>query len=527
MPPTGVTERASRSRPPIPIAALLSVFAFTVCYSRSFIFPKVPLLPGGDQLSFVSAGSRIVAGELPYRDFFEKLPVGTDLTYALLIKWLGLYNSIPGLVMAFLAAAIVLLMTLAAGRLMRGPVIALPGLLLVGFVLLGSLDATHHWFSTLAALAAMLVLLDGVTLPRVAAAGALCGLAACFTQTAGATAVAGFVIYLVWKTRRNGLPAREWLPKCLLLCGAAAGVFAVANTYFIWAAGPGHWLFCTVIYPFRYFRVPAVNNWRVVEYDFQWHPALSRWISFPFMYATVPLVYIIFAFYSRERRTRFPREPWDQLVLVVLTGIALFITIAPAPTVKRLSYVSPPAMILLAWLLDRPGKSAGRLKAVLGGLAVGLAIAASIHTQTRWRAYLDLPAGRTAFSDRVEYDEYGWMLAHTHPGQYFFGMPPMLVPLHLVSPTAVEGFDTSDYTRPEWVVAGVQALQMHPPPMMVLNNGKQYLFSAHPPSDHNGPFRDFWVQNYRLTQTFPNGDEVWERIESPRGTSSSLPVATH
>src|SRR5579863_2193042 len=130
MPPTGVTERASRSRPPIPIAALLSLFAFTVCYSRSFILPKVPLLPGGDQLSFVSAGSRIVAGELPYRDFFEKLPVGTDLAYALLIKWFGLYNSIPGLVMAFLAAAIVLLMTLAAGRLMRGPVIALPGLLL-------------------------------------------------------------------------------------------------------------------------------------------------------------------------------------------------------------------------------------------------------------------------------------------------------------------------------------------------------------------------------------------------------------
>lgn len=509
------------------IAALLSVFAFTVCHSRSFILPNVPLLPGGDQLSFVSAGSRIVAGELPYRDFFEKLPVGTDLTYALLVKWFGLYTWIPGLVMACLAAAIVLLMTVAAGHLMRGPIIVLPGLLLVGFVLLGSLDATHHWFSTLAALAAMLVLLDGPTRRRVAAAGALCGLAACFTQTAGAAAVAGFATYLVWKARRNGVRASECLLDCLLLGGAAALVFAVANAYWIWSAGLGRWLFCVVIYPVRFFSTPAINNWRVLEYDFRWHPSLSRWISFPFLYATVPLVYVIFALTLRGREKKAADEPWDQWVLVALTGIALFLTIASSPTVKRLSYVSPPAMILLAGLLDRPGKFAGRLKAVLGGLAVGLAIAASIYTQTRWRAYLDLPAGRTAFSDRVAWDEYRWMLAHTHPGQYFFGMPPMLVPLHLVNPTAVEGFDTSEYTRPEWVVAGVQALQMHPPPMMVLNNGRHYLLSPHPPSDHAGPFRDFWIQNYRLTKTFPNGDEVWEKIDSPRGTSSSLPVATH
>lgn len=517
----------ARSHPPVLLAALLSLFAFAVCYSRSFILPNVPLLPGGDQLSFVSAGSRIIAGELPYRDFFEKLPVGTDLTYALLIKWFGLHTWIPGLVMACLAAAIVLVMTVAAGHLMRGPIIVLPGLLLVGFVLLGSLDATHHWFSTLIALAGMLVLLDGVTWGRVAGAGVLCGLAACFTQNAGAAVVAGFATYLVWKARRDGVPAGGWVSRCLLLCGAAAAVFAAANGYFIRAAGLGQWLFYTVIYPIRYFPVPAVNNWHVVEYDFRWHPGLSRWISFPFLYATVPLVYIIvFAFGLRGRWKKAVDGPWEQLVLVTLTGVALFITIAPSPTVKRLSYVSPPAMILLAWLLDRPGRFAGRLRAALGCLAVALAISASVYNQTRWHAYLDLPAGRTAFSDHVELDEYRWMLAHTHPGQYFFGMPPMLVPLHLVNPTAVEGFDTSEYTRPEWVVAGVQALQVHPPPIMVLNRGQQYLLSAHSPSDHTAPFRDYWIQNYRLAKTFANGDEAWERTDSLGSASSRRPAAT-
>lgn len=156
------------------LAILLGLFTFTVCYFRSFVFPNVPLLPGGDGLGFYVAGSRIVAGQLPYRDFFEIIPAGTDLTYALLIKWFGFYAWIPGLVMDCLAAITAVLMTLIAGRLMRGFVVLLPGLLLAGFVLLGSLDATHHWFCALTAVAAVMVLLDRITLPRVAVTGALC-----------------------------------------------------------------------------------------------------------------------------------------------------------------------------------------------------------------------------------------------------------------------------------------------------------------------------------------------------------------
>jgi hypothetical protein len=279
----------------------------------------------------------------------------------------------------------------------------------------------------------MLVLLEGATVPRIAASGALCGVAACFTQTAGAAVLASFVAYLVWKARREGLPAaREWLRPCLLLCGAAVAVLAVANAYFIRAAGLHQWLFCIIIYPLRYFTAPAVNNWRVVKYDFQWHPGLGRWLAFPFLYSTVPLVYIIFALNVRRRWKKARNQPWDQLLLVALTGLALFLTIAPAPSVKRLSTVSAPAMALLAWLLNQPGRTASGLKTILGGLAAALAVAAPVYTQSRWRAYLDLPAGRTAFLDPVQYDEYRWVRRHTQPGQFFFGMPPMYLPFHLL-----------------------------------------------------------------------------------------------
>ena len=105
--------------------------------------------------------------------------------------------------MACLAAIVVMLTTLIAGRFIGGHAVAIPGLLFTGFILPGSFDATHHWFSTIAVLGGILVLLEGITLPRIAAAGALCGVAACFTQSKGAAVVAGFVIYIVWKMRRE------------------------------------------------------------------------------------------------------------------------------------------------------------------------------------------------------------------------------------------------------------------------------------------------------------------------------------
>ena len=497
------------------VAALLSLFTFTSCYFRAFIFPYVPRLPGGDELGFFEAGSRMVAGQLPYRDFFEILPAGTDLTYAILIKCFGFYTWVPGLAMACLAAIIVMLMTLAARRVVRGPLIVLPGLLLTSFVLLGSLDATHHWFCALAAMGALLVLLDGVTFPRVVAAGALCGLAASFTQTTGATLVAGVAVCILLMSDQNG-SALRWR-KVLLLCCAALVVFAAINGYFVWRASLRQWVFCLIIFPLRYFTVPAVNNWRVIEYDFRWHPSFGRWLSYPFVYATVPLVYVIFILVMWRRRERNRNEPWDQLSLLALTGLAMFLPIAPSPSLLRLSSVSPPAMILLTWLLSRTGKIAGKLQTVLGVAAVLVAVATPVHYQTRWRAYLDLPAGRTAFSDAAQYEEYRWLLAHTHPGQYFFGMPPMYLPFHLLNPTAVVVFDTSDYTRPEQVAAGIQALEDHPVPMIVLRGP---IDDSSPlPSDHTGPFRKYVHENYRVTRTFSNGDVVWERFDRPDGVS--------
>jgi hypothetical protein len=489
-------------------------FAFAACYFRSFVFFDIPLLPGGDAIGFVSHGARIVAGQLPYRDFFEMVPPGTPVTYALLIKTFGLFNWIPSLTMACLAAASAFLMTIASGRVMQGNVVLLPALMFTGFILPGSADATHHWFSTVLVLAAMLALFGEATLRRVVVAGICSGAAACFTQTKGAAALLGFVTYLVWKSHRDHGTARECWRRCLILFAAAIAVFAAANSYFIATAGQSRWFYCLVTYPMHYYSAPSLNNWRVVTYDFQWHYSAIAWIAFPFVYSTVPVVYIVFLFATRRRWKEHRNQSQDLLMLVALTGIAMFLAIASAPSLKRLSTVSPPAMILLAWLLDKPKRIATVFRTTLATLAAAVAIAVVIRTQTRRLPDLDLPAGRTAFTDRTVYEEYIWVLSHTRPGQFFWGMPPFYLPFHLVNPAAIDAIHPSEYTPPEDVAALVQALQQYQVPMIILASEHEYPLTVDRPSNHLGPFVAYLRANYRLTRTFAKGDEVWEKTDS-------------
>jgi hypothetical protein len=494
----------------ISIATLVALFNFGVCYFRSFVFPNIPLLPWGDAVGFLNNGARIVAGKLPYRDYFAFLPPGTELTYALLIRGFGARSWIPNLMIAVLAAATAALMTLAAGRLMRGASTALPGLLLAGFVLPGSLDATHHWFSTLAVMAAMLVLLRSDTFLLIAVAGALCGIAGLYTQTKGVTAVVGFMVYLILKNKRESTAYVQWL-KCVLLSILALALFLAGNWYFIRAAGLGRWIYCLVVFPFRYYPTVHLNSWRVYG-DGLGALGLAT-IPFLFVHATVPLVYAVCLVVAYRRSKNQPNEVWDNILLISLTGIAMFLSVASAPSWKRLSAVSPPAMILVAWLLHRSGPAMAKVRIGLATAAIGLAFAAVARSQIRWSALLDLPVGRTAFTDAGRYEEYRYAMGRTCCQQFMFATPPVLFALNVQNPAPIDVFVPFDYTRPEQVTATIRALEDYKVPLLMLNREMFKWPNADRTSDHLDPIRAYLACNYRLTATFATGDELWERVD--------------
>ena len=352
---------------PVPASILTALFNFLTCYFRSFVSGKVPVVLWGDQIGFFTDGSRMALGQLPYRDYFKIVPPGTDLTYALLIKVFGVQMWIPNLLMAFLAALTALLMTLIASRLMRGAIIVLPGLLLASFILLASTDATHHWFSTIAILGALLVIMDGITLPRIAIAGALSGVAACFTQSKGAMAVAAFVVYLAaYANRQDEVPSQRRMAEEPASLRSSGG--SVRGSEFVLHSGGR--LTNVALLPDRV-SAPVLsftNDQQLASAD--------RRLSIPCRPHHVGGLFLcvchrpmgllrVFCWLRGNYGRRMEGDRRDKLLLVAMTGSAMFLAVASAPSLKRLATVSPPAMIVLVWLLNQPGKAVAGLKVLL------------------------------------------------------------------------------------------------------------------------------------------------------------------
>ncbi len=512
---TAVSTDASRATGTQSVwaAVALACFTFAVCYFRSFVSGNIPILFWGDQLGFATSASRMVAGQLPYRDYFEFLTPGTELAYAFLFKLFGVSLWIPNMVMACLAATTALLMTLCARRLVRGAFILLPGLWFTGFVLYGSLDATHHWFSTVVVMVALLVLFDGTTWWQVATAGALCGLTASFTQSKGAAVVAGFMVYLAWTSRQENSRAGEAWRKCLLLCGVALAVFAVINGPFIYAAGMRRWIYCVIVFPLRYYPSVPLNNWRGTLSNFSEHVGILKWVCVPFVFAVVPVACLGFIGVMRTRWRVDRNEQWNQLLLVAIMGLAMFMAVAPALSIKRVSSVSPPAVILLAWLLSRGQRTLVTTAMGLGAVSLAVALTSVVRAQVPPWTYLNLPAGRAAIRDPDVYEVYRWMAEHTRPGQMYFGMPPMYLPLRLQNPTPIDAPAPSEYGRPEQIAAVIEGLEKNHVPLLLLRQSMYLPHLLGYSADHLQPFQDYLYQNYRRTKTFPTGDEVWERSD--------------
>jgi hypothetical protein len=497
------------------IVAVASSFTFATCYLRDFVLPHAPVMSWNDQMLFATDGARIVAGQMPYRDYFQLVTPGTDLVYAFLFRHLGLLLWIPNALMACLATTAVLLMTLAAARVLRGSLIALPAALTSGFILFGGLDATHHWFSSLIALVAMLVLFNGSQDWRIVLAGALCGVVASFTQSKGATVTAGFLIYLIWQSLHDRQRGRAWR-RVMLLCGAALLTFLAINGPYIAALGVGEWIKWVVIFPAHYYPTLPAQTWRSPLDDFRNQIGFIRWICIPFVYLTIPLVHLVFLRVMHRRRRIEPDQPWNQLLLLAITGLAMFLAVAPCLSVMRVSSASLPGMILLAWLLNRAGKQGRAAAATLAALSLAIAVYLPLRNQTMHWHYLDLPAGRTAILDPNRYELYRSMAENTHPGQMYFGVEPLALPLWLQTPAPISSPVPYEYDRPEHIAASIAAIEKNRVPLLLLKPYR-YLAGTWGYTDtHLRPFQAYLDQHYRCIKTFPAGFELWQRRDRPQ-----------
>lgn len=135
------------------------VGSFIYLYANLFAQLQVPFLLGGDQVLFWTNAQRLLRGELIYRDFLEFTPPGTDLIYLGAFRLLGSRLWVTNLTVLLLGVALSWLCFHICRSIMKPAHAALAAAVFMVLDYGRMLNGTHHWFSVLAAMGSVAVLL--------------------------------------------------------------------------------------------------------------------------------------------------------------------------------------------------------------------------------------------------------------------------------------------------------------------------------------------------------------------------------
>jgi len=493
-------------------------------YLRTFLLPATPFAATDDQSLFFARAVRIVQGQIPYRDFFEIVTPGTDLIYAVGFRLFGVHSWIMPMWTIVTGLAFSLLITYIAAQIVRGPSVWLPALLFLVFDFNSALDLTHQWFSTFAALAMAAVLMGGLSVRRIFSAGLLCAVAILFTQTKGMLVFVGVILYLIGVTKPRGGDTSLGKRLALFILPAVLMV-TCALGYYVYKSGFRPVLFDLVIFPLRFLPLSEVNTPRTYIHElaqlsnFHRPSEIAFLIPAFFIYALVPYAYVAGLYQLRRRRGVLSRTLQRNLILLHVVGLGLFLAIANGPRHFRLCTVAPPAILIFVWLLTLPIPALGYIRKLSWVLAGCYFILLPVYRQVQWHDKLDLPIGRTAFTDRALFQKFQWVSERTHPWDGFFNDSALILYLSLHNPTQTEFVTYDETTRPEQIAAVVQALKRNPPAYISLLPATPGFTAG---GDHAAPFRQFVYDNYSVAKVFSQKQSQYEQELWRRSTLSAM-----
>jgi hypothetical protein len=479
-------------------------------YVNLFVFPRVPILLGGDQLYFWMGGQRMLYGELPYRDFLQFTPPGTDLFYFSAFKLFGPHIWVTNMVVLILGVALCGLCPSIAKQIMELD-LALPAtILFLTLIYAKLLNATHHWFSVLAILAAVRILLQEQSRARMFAAGCLLGLAGFFTQSHAAAAMLAFTIWLAWWHLRE---TQNW-PALLadgvfMLLGFAITLGAV-ESYFIATIG---WK------QLWYFQVTYVWNYMVhgPETSFLGMPPWTGWRHFPsaaqymIVYLLLPIAYVLALRTCWKGNSGSP-EHRKKAMLVALTGTVLLCEVTFSLNWLRIYTISMPGFILLLWLVGQARDVRRVAVRVVWAVILFIAATQTFHARHRQYVIANLPAGWAAINPE-SYSKLQWIEERTRPGEFFFdaGWPGVYLPLRLRNPVFEDSLRPDIETRSEFVrrcIAELDTKGVH----YILWSQRLDSQENYDPTNSLLPLRAYIHDHYRQVKVFADQDEIWERI---------------
>lgn len=327
-----------------------------------------PFLLSGDQVFYWMDSVRMMAGEHIYRDFFKFTPPGTDMLYLAAFRIFGLHLWVSNLMVLLLGILLCWLCFWIADKFLPQAESLLAAAIFVVFIFGKLLNATHHWFSEMAVLSAVAVLMERRNTTRVALASCLLGVATFFTQTRGPVAAAALAAYLL-------LDRSPWRLRCERVAWMLSGLVIMwlsLSAYFIATIGWRQLWYWQVTYSLH-FKVAGLHRLGLSP------SPPGRWLSTdgpPLMvYLLLPVVYLVSLLSWWKERGVALTPCTEGRFILTLAGLATLLEVAQSPNWLRVYCVAAPGILLLVWasLPDGPGTTIGPRRAVGRNLFPGTA----------------------------------------------------------------------------------------------------------------------------------------------------------
>lgn len=504
----GGTEvwEATRKLPP---TFLSFVLALAFLYPRFFLLPATPFASSGDEFLFFSRALRMLHGQVLYRDVFEIAGPGTEGLYAFGFYLFGQHAWVIQAWHIALGCAFCIALTSISEQILEGTAVFLPVLIFLAYDYSSAVNATHHWYSTLAVVYAVSILIRGRGVYRVALAGLFCGFAVLFTQTQGSLVTIALSLYLLL-TRRKTDTVGDSVRSLVVFLTPCAALLIASFGYYVVRADVHILFYDLVVFPLTGLSGPQ-NSPSIYLHQLPGiHGPASLLQATPFfvIIALVPYVYLVTLYQLWKKPLGETQR--QQMLLVCVAGLALFLAVCSGPTIFRLSTVAPLAIVCFVWLIER-SRSARALRRALFGVTLCFFVWLPLHRQIQQHTTLMLPTGKVAFIDRGSYNLVEWLQARTYPGDRFFNDDSIAFYLKLSNPTHIEFVNNDAFTSSEDVVRVLAAMQRQPPHYIAMFPGVPET-----PYDHAGPFRTYVHSNYCLAETFlissrKYAEEIWGR----------------
>ena len=329
-----------------------------VLCSVLYFLPFLRLLSHqGDEGTLIGGATRVLAGQLPYRDFFEVMGPGTFYWLALFFKLLGTTWFATRACLLLTTTGITVALYYLARRLNLEKA-GWPAILFVAACCHRWNVISHHMDSTLWALLSFTALANWLQRPRcglLLLAGAGAGLTSCFMLQKGALLCLAFVIVIFLLDNVN----QRWRAM-LTVVGGYALVLLIVSALFWRAGGLADLLQANLLWPMAHYTgvnsVPYGLEFRQVYWDTfttafsalgpQWFAnGISAFLSLPFVFVLgLPLLLAALGWtYGRSAFDRAALPYW-------VAGSALWLSEIHRKDLPHLVFGSP-LLILLAFHL--------------------------------------------------------------------------------------------------------------------------------------------------------------------------------